>query len=84
MNLEKKVRKLFKKYEKELLQSLNTWLAENEYEPIEEFTDQIIVDLLDEVFCYFTGEQDLEYVFDEIDKDMLLGEYDWVVSTNED
>ena len=68
--------KIIEKYKDEMIKGLNEWLKENGYKEVEG-NEEVMEDLLDEVLSHFIGNVD--DVMDDLDKDGLLGEYEWIV-----
>lgn len=66
---------MFSDYKDDIEKKLNEWMTKNEYKEVK-LEGAVLEDLMDELFCLLTSN-DLFYIMDEIDKDMMLGECDW-------
>lgn len=66
---------MFSDYKDDIEKKLNEWMTINGYKEVK-LEGAVLEDLMDELFCLLTSN-DLFYIMDEIDKDMMLGAYDW-------
>lgn len=67
---------LLKNYLPDLQRNFDRWMEENEYKKVE-MNPEVIADLLDEFLSFLASPSDFAFVMDEVDKDQMLGEYDW-------
>lgn len=70
------MKEIFERYRTEIQRNFDNWMEENEYEKVE-LSDEVLNDLMDEFFAFLSSQSNFDFVMDEIDKDRLLGLYDW-------
>mgnify|MGYP001030616621 CR=1 FL=1 len=82
MNVGNQVEELFGKYKSDIERNLKNWMKENEYKEVD-LTDEVIVDLMDEFLSFLSSKSEFGFVMNEIDKDGLMGEYEWCESVED-